>query len=54
MQTLGGPVYLHQFKINTKNAHDGEIWHWHQDYRTWFEDDGMRTTSSTRLSSLTK
>jgi len=41
MQTLGGPVYLHQFKISTKNAHDGEIWHWHQDYRTWFEDDGM-------------
>ena len=41
MQTLGGPVYLHQFKINTKNAHDGEIWHWHQDYHTWFEDDGM-------------
>lgn len=41
MQTLGGPVYLHQIKINTKNEHDGEIWHWHQDYRTWFEDDGM-------------
>lgn len=41
MQYLNGPVYLHQFKINTKNAHDGEIWHWHQDYRTWFEDDGM-------------
>ena len=41
MQYLGGPVYLHQFKVNTKNAHDGEIWHWHQDYRTWFEDDGM-------------
>ena len=41
-QCLGGPVYLHQFKINTKNAHDGEIWHWHQDYRTWFEDDGMQ------------
>ena len=41
MQVLGGPVFLHQFKINTKNAHDGEVWHWHQDYRTWFEDDGM-------------
>ena len=40
-QYLGGPVYLHQFKINTKAAHDGEIWHWHQDYRTWYEDDGM-------------
>ena len=40
-QCLGGPVYLHQFKINTKNAHNGEIRHWKQDYRTWFEDDGM-------------
>ena len=40
-QVLGGPVYLHQFKINAKRAHDGEIWHWHQDYRTWYEDDGM-------------
>ena len=40
-QYLGGPVYLHQFKLNTKTAHDGEIWHWHQDYRTWYEDDGM-------------
>ena len=26
-QCLCGPVYLHQFKINTKNARDGEIWH---------------------------
>ena len=40
-QVLGGPVYLHQFKINAKRAHDGEICHWHQDYRTWYEDDGM-------------
>ena len=41
MQVLGGEVYLHQFKINPKVAHDGEIWHWHQDFRTWHEDDGM-------------
>ena len=40
-QVLRGEVYLHQFKVNTKAAHDGEIWHWHQDYRTWYEDDGM-------------
>jgi ectoine hydroxylase len=40
-QILGGEIYLHQFKINAKEAQDGEIWHWHQDYRTWFEDDGM-------------
>jgi ectoine hydroxylase len=38
---LGGEVYLHQFKINAKEGQDGEIWHWHQDYRTWHEDDGM-------------
>ena len=40
-QILEGEVYLHQFKVNAKEAHDGEIWHWHQDYRTWYEDDGM-------------
>ncbi|MBH67308.1 MAG: proline hydroxylase [Rhodospirillaceae bacterium] len=40
-QLLDGDVYLHQFKINAKEAHNGEIWHWHQDYRTWYEDDGM-------------
>ncbi len=38
---LGGDVYLHQFKVNAKVAHDGEIWHWHQDFRTWHADDGM-------------
>lgn len=40
-QLLGGDVYLHQFKVNAKVAHDGEIWHWHQDFRTWHADDGM-------------
>ena len=35
-QALGGPVYLHQFKIYAKHAHDGEIWYWHQDYRTCY------------------
>jgi ectoine hydroxylase len=41
MQILGGPVYIHQFKINPKAAHDGEVWHWHQDFRNWHADDGM-------------
>jgi len=41
VQLLGGPVYVHQFKINPKAAHDGEIWHWHQDFRNWHVDDGM-------------
>ncbi len=41
MQLLGGPVYMHQFKVNAKAAFDGEIWQWHQDYGTWRRDDDM-------------
>ncbi len=41
MQLLGGPVYMHQYKVNAKAAFDGEIWQWHQDYGTWARDDEM-------------
>lgn len=41
MQLLGGPVYMHQYKINAKAAFDGEVWQWHQDYGTWARDDLM-------------
>jgi ectoine hydroxylase len=41
MQLLGGPVYIHQFKINGKAAFDGDVWQWHQDYGTWARDDLM-------------
>jgi ectoine hydroxylase len=41
MQLLGGPVYMHQYKINAKAAFDGEVWQWHQDYGTWKRDDDM-------------
>ena len=41
MQLLGGPVYMHQYKINAKAAFDGEVWQWHQDYGTWKRDDEM-------------
>jgi len=40
-QLLGGPVYIHQFKINGKAAFDGDVWQWHQDYGTWQADDQM-------------
>ena len=40
-QLLGGPVYMHQFKINGKEAFDGDVWPWHQDYGTWSRDDLM-------------
>ncbi|MBT5413657.1 MAG: proline hydroxylase [Rhodospirillaceae bacterium] len=41
MQLTGGPVYIHQFKVNAKAAFDGDIWQWHQDYGTWARDDLM-------------
>ncbi len=41
MQLLGGPVYMHQYKINAKAAFDGEVWQWHQDFGTWHRDDEM-------------
>jgi ectoine hydroxylase len=40
-QILEGPVYVHQFKINGKQAFDGDVWQWHQDYGTWARDDEM-------------
>jgi ectoine hydroxylase len=40
-QYFGEPVYMHQFKINGKQAFDGDVWQWHQDYGTWYNDDGM-------------
>ena len=41
VQLLGGPVYMHQYKVNAKAAFDGEVWQWHQDYGTWKRDDDM-------------
>lgn len=40
-QLLGEKIYIHQFKINGKAAFDGEVWQWHQDYGTWYNDDEM-------------
>src|SRR6185436_17171261 len=40
-QVFGEDVYLHQFKINGKQAFDGDVWQWHQDYGTWLNDDQM-------------
>ncbi len=41
MQLVGGPIYIHQFKINGKAAFNGDVWQWHQDYGTWANDDLM-------------
>lgn len=42
-QLLDEPLYMHQFKINGKQAFDGDVWQWHQDYGTWLNDDMMPT-----------
>ena len=41
VQVFGEPVYMHQFKINGKMAFDGDVWQWHQDFGTWYNDDQM-------------
>jgi ectoine hydroxylase len=40
-QLLDGQIYMHQFKVNGKEAFDGDVWQWHQDYGTWARDDLM-------------
>ena len=40
-QLIGEDLYMHQFKINGKQAFDGDVWQWHQDYGTWKNDDQM-------------
>jgi ectoine hydroxylase len=40
-QLLESEVYIHQLRINTKAAFDGEGWWWHQDFATWHFEDGM-------------
>jgi ectoine hydroxylase len=40
---FGEQLYMHQFKINGKQAFEGDVWQWHQDYGTWLNDDLMPT-----------
>jgi ectoine hydroxylase len=41
MQILGGPVYVHQSRINYKPAFRGREFYWHSDFETWHVEDGM-------------
>lgn len=42
-QLFGEKLYMHQFKVNGKQAFNGDVWQWHQDYGTWLNDDLMPT-----------
>jgi ectoine hydroxylase len=48
-QLLGEKIYIHQFKINGKAAFDGDVWQWHQDFGTWYNDDEMPTPRAMNL-----
>lgn len=38
---LGGPVYVHQSRINFKPGFTGKEFYWHSDFETWHVEDGM-------------
>jgi ectoine hydroxylase len=40
-QLLESPIYLHQYKINTKIGLKGDWWEWHQDFPYWHIDDDI-------------
>lgn len=40
-QLLGGPVYIHQSRLNIKPAFVGRSFSWHSDFETWHVEDGL-------------
>lgn len=40
-QLLQDEVYIHQLKVNVKQAFSGEMWPWHQDYIYWRNEDNI-------------
>ncbi len=40
-QIIGNDIYIHQTKINSKQALLGDWWEWHQDFTFWHEEDGI-------------
>jgi ectoine hydroxylase len=40
---LEDDVYIHQVKVNLKQAFSGEMWPWHQDYIYWRNEDKIPT-----------
>ena len=42
-------LYVHQFKVNFKEAFSGDIWDWHQDYIYWLKGDGMLEAKATSV-----
>jgi len=51
-QLLGGPVYVHQSRINFKSALKGGDFWWHSDFEIWHTEDGMPAMRALSVSVL--
>jgi len=40
-QLLGEEAYIHQTRLNPKQANGGAAWDWHQDFGSWHRADAM-------------
>lgn len=49
-QILGGPVYVHQSRVNLQPAFVGTGFYWHSDFETWHAEDGMPRMRAVSLS----
>ena len=49
-QILGGPVYVHQSRVNFKPGFTGKEFYWHSDFETWHVEDGMPRMRALQLS----
>ncbi len=49
-QILGGPVYVHQSRVNFKKGFTGKEFYWHSDFETWHVEDGMPNMRAFSLS----
>ncbi|MEV2254435.1 phytanoyl-CoA dioxygenase family protein [Streptomyces sp. NPDC050147] len=45
----GTPVYVYQFKVNLKQAREGQAWPWHQDFAFWNAEDGLPSPAAVTL-----
>jgi len=41
VQLAGDPLYVQQVKVNAKVAFTGEVWQWHYDFATHYNEDGV-------------
>ncbi|MEU2059149.1 ectoine hydroxylase [Streptomyces sp. NPDC013455] len=49
-QILGSDVYVHQTRVNFKQAFEGSGFGWHSDFETWHSEDGMPAPRALSLS----